>query len=107
MIIHAIFLNNFRSSNSKKFFRRDREEPNSEEYDDYDFLEIDESGIDSDRFDRIGNRPNRPNKNTPWKTLTMTDNPYLGKLEHNFVLYQTEIFRYRWKAASSTALPCQ
>ena len=61
------------------FFRRDREEPNLEEYDDYDFLEIDES--ESDRIDRIGNRPNnRPNKNTPWKTITMTENPYLGEL---------------------------
>ena len=51
-----------------------------EEYVDYDFIEIDESDIDYDRFDRIGNRPNtRPNKNTPWKILTMTDNPYLGE----------------------------
>ena len=62
-----------------KFFRRDREEPNTEEYDDHDFFEVDESGIDSDGFDRIGNRPNRPNKDTPWKALTMTNNPYLGE----------------------------
>ena len=49
---------------------------------DFEYEENDELYTPDDESSgrKIGNRPTKPNKDTPWKATTMTGNQWIGKL---------------------------